>query len=116
MRYDAMKEVYEEIIIVGQPAMFSSMRIDRNTVPKGLYLYEVRHDDFDWVEPAQIAKGILVNHFGTVITHKEINLPEDGYLDLNEEDFSYVDSDMKRLKDYMDKYMPKQKSNKEQER
>ena len=66
--------------------------------------------------PAQIAKGILVNHYGTILTHKEINLPEDGYLDIEEEDFSFVDSDVRSLKEYMDKYMPRQKAHKEHER
>ena len=32
-----------EIEVLGKPALFHDMRIDRNTVPKGLYLYEVRH-------------------------------------------------------------------------
>ena len=37
MRYDAMKES----IIVGKPAIYCSMRINRDTVPKGMYQYEV---------------------------------------------------------------------------
>ena len=42
MRYDVMKEHYTEISLFGKPALFNDMRLDQDTVPKGLYLYEVR--------------------------------------------------------------------------
>lgn len=45
MRYNAMKEDFEEVTILDKPALFTSLRIDRNTVPHGYHLYEVRHDD-----------------------------------------------------------------------
>ena len=63
MRADVMKEHYTEIRLFGKPALFNDLRLDQNTVPKGLYLYEVRYDEETW-EPVQIAKGILVNHLG----------------------------------------------------
>lgn len=47
-RYNAMEEIFTEIEVLGKPALFHDMRIDRNTVPKGLYLYEIRHDDKGW--------------------------------------------------------------------
>lgn len=59
------------------------MRINRNTVPKGLYLYKVRHDDEGWGNPLQIAKGIMVNHFGSIITRGQVQLPANGYLDID---------------------------------
>ena len=65
MRYDVMNEYYTEIRLFGKPALFNDMRLDQETVPKGLYLYEVRYDDETW-EPVQIAKGILANHLGSV--------------------------------------------------
>ena len=42
MRYDVMNEHYTEIRLFGKPALFNDMRLDQETVPKGLYLYEVR--------------------------------------------------------------------------
>ena len=63
-----MEEHFEEITVLGKPALFHDMRIDRETVPKGLYLYEVRGDDDGGGDPVQIAKGIMVNHFGSIIT------------------------------------------------
>ena len=50
MTHDAMTEHYEEITVCGKPALFTSIRIKRDTVPEGLYAYDVRHDD---VSPAK---------------------------------------------------------------
>lgn len=44
-RYDARKETFEEIEIFDTLALFSSGRIQRDSVPKNFYCYEVRHDD-----------------------------------------------------------------------
>lgn len=71
MRYDVMNEYYTEIRLFGKPALFNDMRLDQETVPKGLYLYEVRYDDETW-EPVQIAKGILANHLGSVLTRERL--------------------------------------------
>lgn len=45
MTFNAMTEHYEEITVCGKPALFTSIRIKRDTVPDGLYTYDVRHDD-----------------------------------------------------------------------
>ena len=37
MRYDVMNEHYTEIRLFGKPALFNDMRLDQETVPKGLY-------------------------------------------------------------------------------
>lgn len=39
-RYNAMEESFEEITVLDKPALFTDIRIERDTVPKGLYLYE----------------------------------------------------------------------------
>lgn len=35
MTHDAMTEHYEEITVCGKPALFTSIRIKRDTVPEG---------------------------------------------------------------------------------
>ena len=91
-RYNAMEETFTEVRVLGKPAFFHDLRIDRSTVPKGLYLYEVRHDDEGWGDPVQIAKGIMVNHFGSIITREPIRLPPDGYLEIDpEKDWDFCD-------------------------
>ena len=49
--------------------LFTCLRVDRDTVPQGMYMYEVRHDDDQQGEPVQIANWIMVNHWGTLISN-----------------------------------------------
>lgn len=103
-RYNAMEETFTEIEVLGKPALFHDMRSDRNTVPKGLYLYEVRHDDEGWGDPVQIAKGIMVNYFGSIITREQIRFPVNGYLDIDpEKDWNYVGGDCWTVKEFQHK-------------
>lgn len=95
-RYDAGKERFEEITVFEKPALFICIRIDRSTVPDGMFLYEVRHSDEDFGEPVQIAEGILVNHFGTILTCEPIDLPADRCLDIEKEDWAYSDGAVRR--------------------
>ena len=63
MTHDAMTEHYEEITVCGKPALFTSIRIKRDTVPEGLYAYDVRHDDECRGIPCEIAPFIMVNQW-----------------------------------------------------
>ena len=116
LQYNAMEEKFEEITMFGKPALFHDMRIDRNSVPKGMYLYEVRGDD-DGRNPAQIAKGVMDNHFGSIIVREPIKLPPDGYLDIDpEKDWKFVGGDSRTVKEFQQTYQPVKKKEKEQER
>ena len=87
---NAQDESFEVIEVLGQSALFTSLRIKRATVPQGLFQYEVRHDDDGRGDPVEIAKGIMVNHWGTILTRKPLELPENGYLSIDpEKDWSY---------------------------
>lgn len=55
MTFHAMTERYEEITVCGKPALFTSIRIRRDTIPDGLYAYDVRHDDECRGIPCEIA-------------------------------------------------------------
>lgn len=115
-RYNAMEESFEEIELFGKPALFTPVRIDRNTVPKGLYLYEVRHDDESGGDPVQIGRGILVNHYGTIITHEKLRLDKDGFLNIEPEDINFSTGDCRTIKDFQEKYRTKAKVRNEPER
>ena len=106
-RYNAMDERYTEVLLFGMPVLFTNIRIDRATVPSNLYLYEIRHADEDWGDPCQIAKGILVNHFGTVISNKPIVLGKDGYRDFVTNEFCYTDGKCHTIKEYIARYPAK---------
>ena len=63
MSVDARKERFELVEVFDRPMLFTCLRVDRNTVPKGLYLYEVRNDDDQCGIPVEIGRWIMVNHW-----------------------------------------------------
>lgn len=122
MRVNAMTESFEDVTVLGYPMIFTCLRVDRETVPKGLYLYEVRHDDEQQGLPVQIANWIMVNHWGTLISSKPIKLEpsaslNNAYRDIDpEEDWNYEGS-VTTVREYMEKNPPeKQRKEKEAER
>lgn len=113
MSFDAMKEHYSQITVCGIPALLTYARIDRYSVPTGVYHYEVRHCDDDPFTPAQIATGIWVNHFATLLTKKPIALPANECLDIDaDKDWIESPASSIMLKEFVkstpDKTKPKQ--------
>lgn len=100
-RKNAMTDTFEKVSLYGKDVLFTDLRIDRKTVPDGIFQYEVRHADDDWGDPVQLAQGILVNHFGTILSREPIALDKDGYRRIAERDFSYKDSGSLTLADFM---------------
>ena len=114
---NAMEEQYQEIRVLGKPALFHDMHLERDTVPRGLYLYEVRHDDDCIGDPVQIARGIMVNHYGSILTREPVKLPGSGYLDIDpERDWEFGGGDCRTVKEFMKKYPPVKKRNRDVER
>ena len=104
---DAKNTNFETVEVLGIPMLFTILRIDRNTIPKGLYAYDVRHCDEDWGSPCEIKEFVLVNHMGTLISKTPIELNDslfdDGVCDrkfIDEDDFEYVGAEMT-----LDKYV-----------
>ena len=85
---NAQTERFEAVELLGIPGLFTTQRVSRASVPKGLYLYEMQTSEDDWSQPCLLARSILVEHFGTVLTASPIALPEHGYLDLSPGAFS----------------------------
>ena len=103
-KHNAMTESFEEVEVLKKPALFTPARINRATIPKGYYLYEIRHDDDCQGDAVQIALNIMVNHWGSIILREEIPLPKDGYLDIEPGDVNYgVDVNVS-MSDFMTKY------------
>ena len=91
MTFNAMTEHYEEITVCGKPALFTSIRIKRDTIPDGLYVYDVRHDDECQGIPCEIAPFVMVNHWGTIILAEPLDLPDDGRRYIDEDtDWNYA--------------------------
>ena len=73
MRYSADELYYENVVVLGYRALFTNERIRRDTVPVGWYLYEVRHDDECQGIPCEIARGILVNFWGSLLMRDKLS-------------------------------------------
>lgn len=90
---DVQKEVLAEVEILGRMALFTELRVDRATVPEGMYCYDLRQTD-DNKFPTALEESILVNYFGTILLRDKLEL-ENGHLSVGYEDFSYTGEKMK---------------------
>lgn len=75
---------YEQIKLFGKKVLFTSERIRDSDLPKGIYKYEIRHDDECQGEMVEISKRIYVNHWGTILSNKEIDLGHFGSREIDE--------------------------------
>lgn len=90
MRLDYRTEKFQKVSVCGIPCDFSDMRIDRSTVPKGRYQYEVADDDESQGNPSRVRRGIMVNFFGTLISDVPLPLVDDNVLWLRDGDFEWL--------------------------
>lgn len=79
-------EKYQEVEIFDVPGLFSNGRIDPATIPEGMYVYDLRGSDDDPGQPITVETHVTVNHAGSVITAKPLDLGEDGRLTFTEEE------------------------------
>ncbi len=90
MRLDYRTEKFQKVSVCGISCDFSDMRIDRSTVPKERYQYEVADDDESQGNPVRVGYGIMVNFFGTLISDVPLPLGYDGVLYLQESHFVWL--------------------------
>ena len=98
MRYQANELHYEQVTVLEKEAIFTDLRVSRDSVPKGFSCYEVRHDDESQGNPVEIARGILVNFYGTLLVQG--NLEQEGYCFLEEDDWYYSGESSFTLEEY----------------
>lgn len=79
-------EKFQEIEIFDVPGLFSNGRIDPATIPEGMYVYDLRGSDDDPGQPITVENHVTVNHAGSVITAKPLDLGEEGRLTFTEEE------------------------------
>ena len=115
------EETFDEVEVLGKPMLFTCARVDKTTIPKGLYFYEVRHDDDQRGDPVQIARWVMVNHWGCLLSATPIALEEsphinNAYRDIDpEKDWNYT-GERRTAQEYMAKYLPKKNKEKDYER
>lgn len=68
-----------EIVRIGgsKDVLFTFKQIDPETIPDGLYVYDIRHDDDSLGDPATIEAKVFINRYGSIITTKPIQHIED---------------------------------------
>lgn len=86
---DVTKGRHQEVEIQGHYGIFTELRVDKSTVPKGVNCYELRHGDDDSYSAA-LEQSVRVNYFGAVLMTDKMELLQDGYVPLEFEDFSFT--------------------------
>ena len=79
-------EKYQEVEIFDVPGLFFNGRIDPAAIPEGMYVYDLRGSDDDPGQPITVENHVTVNHAGSVITAKPLDLGEEGRLTFTEEE------------------------------
>lgn len=87
---NANETSYEKFEILGREALFTDLRIDRKTLPEGLYGYDLRECDDGNGDPCELKSFVLVNHYGTVILKEPISGADDGVV-IRDEDYNFLD-------------------------
>lgn len=90
---DVRKEMLEEVDLLGKTGYFTELRVDKETVPEGMYCYELRHGDDDGF-PLSVEENVRVNYFGAVLLAEALELGEDKALQFGYEDFGYTGEQM----------------------
>ncbi len=83
MGVNAMEETYEPVELFGKPALFTNARIDRDTIPPGLFACDIREGDDGRAATAEA--NVKVDHMGTVILAEPLDFGDNGYIDLTDE-------------------------------
>ena len=98
------EEIWEKPLLVcmvrSVEGYFTSMRVDRDSVPDGVYLYEIRHDEKG--NCCQVKEGIMIDFYGSLFTMEPLNFigQDEGYVKEGE-DFVFTER-RKKMKDIVD--------------
>lgn len=76
--FDAAKEGYLSAQIDGRPVLFTSMRLDRETVPAPLFCYDIRDSDRLDGSFKEVRLSVRKNHLGTILCREPFPLEEGG--------------------------------------
>lgn len=73
--------------------LFSELRVDAPTIPKGLTPYNIRYSDHDDSVPATIEPRVRVDYFGTVIVNEPLDFDGSGYIEILDWNFGNASAD-----------------------
>ncbi len=90
------REKFQEVELLGHRGIFTDLRVDQETVPVGVYCYELRHGDDDSF-PATVEQNVTVNYFGAVVMAEKLELSKEGHLMLSYDDFGFTGEELTML-------------------
>lgn len=88
-RVDLVQEKMEEAEIKGRLVLFTGLRLGKNSIPEGMYIYALRHGD-DAGIPCFIEKNVTVHYFGTVVTAEPFDFGDKEYIPVKCDDFGFT--------------------------
>ncbi len=93
---------YDVVELFGTTALFFNERVRREDVPEGLYCYDLRGSDDDPGDPVSVERYVRVNHAGTILTAKPLEIPAQGHLTLGDE-LNFIGTAM-TINEFKDEY------------
>ena len=84
---NAFEADYEKFEILGHEGLFTNLRIDRTTLPEGLYAYDLM-DACDG-NIGLLRDKVGVNHYGTCVLKAKIENSAEG-VDITDDDYNFL--------------------------
>ncbi len=99
MAVNARTEKFQHLEVFDKPALFTTGRIARDTVPKGWYCYDIRGSDDDPGALCYMEENVVVNHAGSVLMPEKLAMPKSGRLDVRDE-LGFLDEGNMTLREF----------------
>ena len=106
-RINARRERFHKAVLFGRTVLFTPSLINRNSVPKGMRMYEIRANDIG--QPDELAHSLTGPKYGTIITNRYFSL-NNGYRRIKKNEFAVRPLKTCTLKEFMRMYPPKKKT------
>jgi len=90
---------YIDARILTVKGIFTKQQIDRATLPKGLYAYDIQYSRDD-MKPEALWNSVLGCRFGTIITKRPLTIGEKGYTEIKDTDLTLNPAKRPALRDF----------------
>jgi hypothetical protein len=90
MKMQTSNIFWSNIDIFGQKAFVCDFRIPAETKKPELFYYGIRNSDEDLGRPSTIEEQVIVNHWGTLVTTKELDFRGLDYIALNDRQIELI--------------------------
>lgn len=81
-RHSFNEIAFSKMTINGICGVFTELRVQRDTIPQQLHMYEIRHDDSGLM--CTIEKKVFADFAGTFITEYEFEFGDVDYINIDE--------------------------------